>query len=303
MIRWRQRFSGRAVKPQPSGADQPAVALRRILVLAILTGLVLVLVLVPGAGAAGVLSLPAAGRSLIPPDRSFFVRDRIRERDCSVGKGDTARCVQFNLESVGLSYAARKRLLLRNASRHGWKLIRERDYGNSSAFLYLSRRDLRATLGVGPDSAGSGGRVPTWVKVTRPSTRKSAQLPPVRVDSHATGAAKRRFIGAANAVCVATLARLKRIPQTSPTATVKKYRGELDRAIDSIDRLPPPRGDELAVRQVLTEFRRYSQAIGYLITAKGESSLGAVAAIAVTGKRARKAATTYGLTACVPVFG
>jgi hypothetical protein len=282
------------------GADDPTVGLRRlILAFAILTGLVLV----PGGGAAGALSLPAAGRSLIPSDRSFFVRGRIFERDCFVGKGDTARCVRFNLESVGLSYAVRKRLLLRNASRHGWKLVREREYRNSSAFLYLSRGDLRATLGVGPDAAGSGGRVPTWVEVTRPSTRKSAGLPPVRVDSHATGAAKRRFVGAANAVCVATFARLKRIPQASPTATVKKYRGELDRAIASIDRLSSPRGDELAVRQVLTEFRRYSQAIGYLITVKGESSLGVAAAIAVTGKRARKAATAYGLTACLPLFG
>ena len=231
------------------------------------------------------------------------MRAKILERDCFVGNGQTARCVQFNIESVGLSSAARKRLLLLNASRHGWKLVRKREYGNSSAFLYLSRGDLRATLGVGPDAAGGGGRVPTWVEVTRPATRKSAQLPPVRIDSHATGAAKRHFVGAANAVCVSTLARVRRIPQTSPKVAVKKYRGELERAIGAIGRLSPPPGDERAVRQVLTEFSRFSQAIGYLISVKGENALGAAAAIAVTGKRARKAARSYGLTACLPLLG
>jgi hypothetical protein len=257
---------------------------------------------VPVSGAVAPLSLPAAGRSLIPSDRSFLVRGPILERDCFVGNGKTARCVQFNIESVGLSAAARKRLLLLNASRHGWKLVRRREYGNSSAFLYLSREDLRATLGVGPAEAGRE-RVPTWVEVTRPATRKSAQLPPVRIDSHATGAPKRRFVGAANAVCVSALARVKRIPHTSPKVAVEKYRGELERAIGAIGRLSPPPGDERAVRQVLTEFRRFSQAIGYLISVKGENALGAAAAIAVTGKRARKAARAYGLTACLPLLG
>src|SRR5207247_5586455 len=151
------------------------------LALALLAGIVFV----PVSGAGASLSLPAAGRSLIPSDRSFLVRGPIVERDCFVGNGKTARCVQFNIESVGLSYEARKRLLLRTADRHGWKLVRKREYENSSAFLYLSRGGLRARLGVGPGGAGSGGRVPTWVEGTQPSTRRSAQLPPVRIASHA----------------------------------------------------------------------------------------------------------------------
>ena len=282
------------------GADYPAVGPRRLM---LALGILAAVVFVPVSGAVAALSLPAAGRSLIPSDRSFLVRGKILERDCFVGNGQTARCVQFNIESVGLSSAARKRLLLLNASRHGWKLVRKREYGNSSAFLYLSRGGLRATLGVGPDAAADRGRVPTWVQVTRPATRRSAHLPPVRIDSHATGAAKRHFVAAANAVCVSTLARVRRIPHTSPKVAVKKYRGELERAIGAIGRLSPPPGDERAVRQVLTEFSRFSQAIGYLISVKGENALGAAAAIAVTGKRARKAARSYGLTACLPLLG
>jgi hypothetical protein len=283
-----------------AGADYPTVGLRR---LTLALGILAAVLFVPVSGAVAALLLPAAGRSLIPSDRSFLVRGKILERDCFVGNGQTARCVQFNIESVGLSSAARKRLLLLNASRHGWKLVRTREYGNSSAFLYLSRGDLRARLGVGPDAAGGGGRVATWVEVTRPATRKPAQLPPVRIDSHATGAAKRHFVGAANAVCVSTLARVRRIPQTSPKVAVKKYRGELERAIGAIGWLSPPPGDERVVRQVLTEFSRFSQAIGYLISVKGDNALGAAAAIAVTGKRTRKAARSYGLTACLPLLG
>ena len=106
-------------------------------------GILAAVVFVPVSGAVAALSLPAAGRSLIPSDRSFLVRGPILERDCFVGNGKTARCVQFNIESLGLSSAARKRLLLLNASRHGWKLVRKREYGNSSAFLYLSRSRFR----------------------------------------------------------------------------------------------------------------------------------------------------------------
>jgi hypothetical protein len=257
---------------------------------------------VPAGEAGRTPSLSAAGRSLIPPDRTFLVREPIIERDCFVGGGKTARCVQFNVESVGLTYAARKRALLLNASRHGWTLVRKREYANSSAFLYFKRGQLAATLGIGPDAAGSAGRVPTWVKVMRPATQRQAGPSPVRIHSLATAAAKRRFVAAADAVCISALARMSRIPRASPAVTVKKYRGELDRAIRSIGKLSPPRGDKQAVRQMLTEFRRFSQAIGYLISAKGESSLAAVAAVAESGKRARKAARAYGLQACVGLF-
>jgi hypothetical protein len=282
------------VKPRPAGADHIRVGrVRASLALSVLA----VAVFVPGASAGSLLT---AGRSLIPADRSFLVRGPIVEHDCFVGHGQTARCVQFNIESIGLSYTARKRLLLMNASRQGWKLLRKREYRNSSAFIYLSRGDLRATLGVGPTAAGSGRRVPTWVQVTRPATRKSALPPPVAVHSHATGPAKRRFVDAANAACRSALERVKRIPHNTPKAAAKKYREELDR---TISRQTPPRGDEQAVRQVLAEFRRFSRAIGYLITVKGENSLGAVAEIAVSSKRARTAAKAYKLTACLPLLG
>lgn len=240
---------------------------------------------------------------MIPADPSFLVRGPVLEHDCFVGNGKTARCVQFNIESVGLSYTLRKRLLLANATRHGWRLLRKREYRNSSAFIYLSRGDLRATLGVGPSEAGSGGRVPTWVQVTRPATRKSAVPPPVSIHSGTTGPMKQRFVSAANAACRSALQRVKRIPRTTPKATAKRYRQELDRTIDSISRQKPPPGDEQAVRRVLAEFRRFSRAIGYLITVKGENSLGAVAEISVSSKRARKAAKAYELTACLPLLG
>jgi hypothetical protein len=163
-----------------------------------------------------------------------------------------------------------------------------------AGFLFVSSGGATGALSL--PAAGQSLIAPDRSFMVRPSTRKSAGLPPVRVDSHATGAAKRRFVRAANAVCAATLVRVKRIPRMSPEAMTQRYQRELERTIGSIDRLSPPRGDQLAVRQVLAEFRRFSQAIGYLITVKGENSLGVVAAIAVTGKRARRAATLYGLT-------
>jgi hypothetical protein len=114
---------------------------------------------------------------------------------------------------------------------------------------------------------------------------------------------KQRFVGAANAACRSALQRVNRIPHTTPSETAKRYRRELDRTINSISRQRPPRGDEQAVRRVLAEFRRFSRAIGYLITVKGENSLGAVAEIAVSSKRARKAAKAYELTDCLPLLG
>jgi hypothetical protein len=142
------------------------------------------------------------------------------------------------------------------------------------------------------------------VRVSLPSTAKHVGLPPVKIVSHADAGAKRRFVAAANSACRAGVARILRLGKaSSPAAGAKRYRAEVDRTIRTIAALKAPAGDERAVSRVLAEFRRFSEAIQWLIEAKGEEALGAAAAIAVTAKRARAAAGAYGLTDCVKLVG
>jgi hypothetical protein len=95
-----------------------------------------------------------------------------------------------------------------------------------------------------------------------------------------------------------------RLPRaSSPTVGAKRVRAEIDRTTRALAALKPPRGDERVVLRVLAEFRGFSQAVQFLITAKGEDALGAAAAIAVSAKRARAAARGYGLMECVKLFG
>jgi hypothetical protein len=247
--------------------------------------------------------LIAAGRSLVPSGRDFVVRDRIRERSCVAGR-TSVRCVEFTVESRGVRFAARLSLFAATARGHGWTVARTRHFKNGGAVVYLKRGGFRAVLGLGNNRLWSGGPVITLVRVTLPATAQHVGLPPVRVDSRVTGPAKRRFVALANAACRAGVARVVRIPKaTSPSAGAKRYRAELDRTIRAIAALTPPRGDEQAVSRVLAEFRRFSHAIQLLIETKGENALGAAAAIAVTGKRARAAAKAYGLSDCAKLVG
>jgi hypothetical protein len=262
----------------------------------------LLLVAVPPAHAAAI-GLTAAGRSLVPPGRDFAVRDSIRERNCIAG-GTSVRCVEFTVETRNIRFAARLSVFIGNARRHGWTLARTRRYKNGGAVVYFKRGGFRAVLGLGTNALWSGGPVPTLVRVSLPATAKRVGLPPVTIVSHASAAAKRRFVTAANAACRSGIARLRRIARpTSPAAGAKRYRTELDRVIRSIASLTPPRGDERAVSRVLAEFRRFSQAVQSLIEAEGENALAAAAAIAVTAKRARTAAKAYGLNECAKLFG
>jgi hypothetical protein len=247
--------------------------------------------------------LIAAGRSLVPAGRDFVVRDRIRERACVAGR-TSVRCVEFAVESRTVRLTARLSLFAATARRHGWTLARTQHFNNGGAVVYLKRGAFRAVLGFGNNRLWSGGPVTTLVRVTLPATAQHVGLPPVRIDSRVTGPAKRRFVALANAACRAGVSRILHIPKaTSPSAGAKRYRVELDRTIHAIAALRPPPEDERAVSRVLAEFRRFSQAIQLLIDAKGENALGAAAAIAVTGKRARAAANAYGLSDCAKLVG
>ena len=258
--------------------------------------------LVPATSAAGT-GLTAAGRSLVPSGRDFVVRDPIRERDCVAGR-TSVRCVEFTVESRNVRFGVRLNLFIANARRHGWTLARTQRYKNGTAVVYLKQGGFRAVLGVGSNRLWSGGPVTTLVRVSLPATAKHLGLPPVTIVSHAGAKTKRRFVAAANAACRAGIARIMRIPKpTSPAAGAKRYRTELDRTIRALAALKPPASDERAVGRVLAEFRRFSQSVQWLIEAKGEDALGAAAAIAVTGKRARAAAKAYGLKDCAKLVG
>src|SRR5439155_22118844 len=121
-------------------------------------------------------------------------------------------------------------LFIANARSHGWTLARTKRFTNGTAVVYLKRGGFRAALGLGSNTLWSGGPVTTLVRVSLPATAKHLGLPPVKIVSHATGPAKRRFVAAANAACRAGVARLMRIPRpASPAAGAKRFRAELDR--------------------------------------------------------------------------
>jgi hypothetical protein len=235
------------------------------------------------AAARAAAELPRLTRQLIPVVTSPMAVGRLQVVECGIAPTSPCVATAFTYRSDG-GVATRMASLRELAERRGWRVVRTSRTA-SGGQLELARPPFHARYAIARGLlAGSGEFVD--LRVIGPPTTL-----PSTANTTAWSEAKRRYVVAANAVCMRTLSGHARKPARLAAALAKTAAG--------LTALTPPPGDEPAVTTFLRPLRRLAVAVKALNAARDEEALPAAVAVGEYTKQFNEAASRYGLARCV----
>jgi len=221
--------------------------------------------------------LPRLARVLFPSAaRSTVSRNDLAVHDCGISP--TYPCVRAFFALRG-SLRLRMALLRAQARRNGWRIVRLRPDGLGLS-LELVRPSVHARYVIPRATEASSS---TGLELYGPPNTLAR---PSASERKRWRAAKRRYVVRADAICMRTLGRMKKIGDVAPAVT---------RAARDLHALRPPAGEEEQVQSFLRPLDTLVQSIGALKHAKGEDVLGPAVALGEYAKRLERAAARYGL--------
>jgi hypothetical protein len=245
-------------------------------------------------------------RALIPEEANAVAKEELAVEECGIAPAFPCVRAYFLIEDLDLG--ARVALIREQARSAGWRILSERRDGGVT--IEIGRESLGATYMVeGEDplfckrdsleaQIGEEGAVDaaprclagTMVTVFGPPTPLPA---PSEVERAAWSAAKRTYVGDANAVCKRMLAQASGRPDVFPEA--------LGNGLKDLAALDAPAGEEDQVEEFLRPLRNLVRAARALSDDRGEDTLPAAVAVAEFAKRFNRAAARYGLDKCATV--
>jgi hypothetical protein len=236
-----------------------------------------------GVNVAG-LQLPEALAELIPAgaDPSLGPDDRV-VRECGITP--TFSCVHTSFSIPGHDGISEQiRLLRATVTRRGWRVEGVRRYG-AGAVVDVARAAYHARYTVSAELTRGG---PAFVQLVVYGSEVELPAPSAAARAH-WSEEKRRFVEAAEAVCMEAFARAKGHDDLAPS---------LARALERLRAIEPPRGDEDRVAAIVRLLSRLTAATRVLTDENGENALPAAVAAGKLAKRFNRAASRYGLQHC-----
>jgi hypothetical protein len=232
----------------------------------------------------------ALAYALVPSSMQRPPEEDVQLEECPLAAGETVSCIEFNVWTTAVPIDKRRRLFLEEARNSGWDILRKETNAGDVFLIYLDRPGYRARIGLYPDDIDCTPCVPvsTSILVAGPRTADVAEDPLARDSEFAVGAT-----GACR-----DLIRLARGEST----TSPDFLDELHRAIDGLERLPTPTGDEARIETLLDAMRQTEDAIRNVEGAKGEDAAVAGAVALERAREAAVAARELGLVECARLF-